>query len=194
MTSIFYEKVSIHGYNPNDLFYNMLQEEDGVEIGWLLYSTREMDAGALADEIGDVIGVHTGLRWKVISNGTKKLSKDNLVRALSIEVSAKKKWVTQTKLLQLYSRSIKQPEEYPNGVRLRFVKLKTSSVNHIEKSKIDKLRARQKAFLTSITSISIDKIIQLDYSSQGGKISTLRQMIMNLNSESTTLHFSTVLI
>ena len=168
--------------NGHGFFYNMLQEEDGVEIGWLLYSTREMDAGALADEIRDAIKVNIGLRWKVISNGTKQLSKDNLVRALAIEVSAKKKWQSHSKLLQLYSRSIKQPKDYPNGIRLRFVKLKTSSVNHVEKSKLDKLRARQKSFLNTIISISTDEIIQLDYSSKGGQIPTLRQMIMNLKS------------
>ena len=27
----------------------MLQVEEGSEVGWLLYSTREMDAGALSD-------------------------------------------------------------------------------------------------------------------------------------------------
>ena len=43
------------------IFYNMLQEEDGVEIGWLLYSTREMDAGALADEIIYATGCNIGL-------------------------------------------------------------------------------------------------------------------------------------
>ena len=127
--------------NGHGFFYNMLQEEDGVEISWLLYSTREIDSGALADEVGDVIGVNVGLCWKGISNGTKKLSKDNMVRALSIEVSAKKKWQTQTKRLQLYSRSINKPEYYPNCVRLCYVKSKTSNVNHIEKSKLDKLRA-----------------------------------------------------
>ena len=78
--------------NGRGLFYNMLQEEDGVEIGWLLYSTREMDTGASADEISDHLGVNVGLRWKVISTGAKKLSKDNMIRALSLEVSAKKKW------------------------------------------------------------------------------------------------------
>ena len=54
-----YPWVQINGHG---LFYNMLQEEDGVEIGWLLYSTREMDAGALADEISDQLGVNVGLR------------------------------------------------------------------------------------------------------------------------------------
>ena len=61
------------------IFYNILQEEDGVEIGWLLYSTREMDDGALADEIIDILGFNIGLRWKVISTGTKQISQDNMV-------------------------------------------------------------------------------------------------------------------
>ena len=177
-----YPWVQINGHG---LFYNMLQEEDGVEIGWLLYSTREMDAGALADEISDQLGVNVGLRWKVISTGAKKLSKDNMIRALSLEVSAKKKWQSQTKLIKLYGRSIRDPAEYPNGIRLCYVKLKTSAVNHVEKSKMDRLRNRQKDFLASIASISTSEIIQLDYSSKAGVIPTLRQMIMSLRSHKT---------
>ena len=167
------------------IFYNMLQAEDSTELGWLLYSTREMDTGALADEITDTIGINVGLRWKVISNGQKKMNKDNMVRALSIEISAKHKWQGQQKLLKLYSRAIKRPEEYPNGVRLRFVKLKTSSVNKIETSKLDKLRDRQKKFLASICSSSCNEIVHLDYSINAGEIPTLRQMIMNLRSINT---------
>ena len=62
------------------------------------------------------------------------------------EVSAKKKWECQSKLLKHYSRKIKTPEEYPNGIRLRFVKLRSSGVNKVEKSKMDKLRQRQQEF------------------------------------------------
>ena len=39
------------------LFYMMLQAEESSEIGWLLYTTRTMDAGAMADEITDLVGV-----------------------------------------------------------------------------------------------------------------------------------------
>ena len=109
-----------------------------------------------------------------------------MVRALSIEVSAKKKWKCQMALLKLYSRAIKDPSDYPNGIRLRFVKLKQSSVNHIVNSKIDKLRMRQKKFLADICSNSTDKIIHLDYSSQAGIVPTLRQMIMGLKSTQTS--------
>ena len=43
------------------LFYMMLQAEESTEIGWLLYTTREMDAGAMVDEIADLVGVKVGL-------------------------------------------------------------------------------------------------------------------------------------
>jgi hypothetical protein len=54
------------------LFYKMLQVEDSLEIGWLLYSTKEMDAGALVDQIEDIIGVKVGLRWKIINVGSEE--------------------------------------------------------------------------------------------------------------------------
>ena len=91
-----------------------------------------MDAGALADEITEQIWVAVGLRWKVINTGTKQLKKDNMVRALAVECSAKIKWRCQAKLLKLYSRKIKSVREYPNGIRLRFVKVKKSAVNMID--------------------------------------------------------------
>ena len=39
----------------------MLQEEECSEIGWFLWSARNMDAGALADEIGDT-------RWGIMTS------------------------------------------------------------------------------------------------------------------------------
>jgi hypothetical protein len=43
------------------LFEKILQVENSSEIGWLLYSTKDMDAGALVDEIADIIGLQVGL-------------------------------------------------------------------------------------------------------------------------------------
>ena len=111
-----------------------LQEEDGTEIGWLLYSTREIDAGALADEIIDTIGTNIGLRWKVI------IAKENMVRVLIVEVSGQQKTRCIAQLLKLYSRKMKLVHEYPNGIRLRFVKNRSAGVNSVEKYKMDKLR------------------------------------------------------
>ena len=165
------------------MFYNMLQAEDGTDIGWLLYSTRDMDAGALADELSDTIGVNVGLRYKGINTGTRNINPQNIVRALIVEASAQQKWQVQSALLQLYSRKMKDVHEYPNGIRLRFVKMKNSGVNKVEKSKMDKLRQRQKDFLDTITSHSSHEIVQIDYSASAGEEPTLRQMIMGLRSK-----------
>ena len=102
--------------NGHGLFYNMLQEEDRTEMGWLLYSTREIDAGALADEIIDAIGLNVGLRWKVINTGSKSISNESKTRALAVEVSAKVKTRATMKKLKLYCRKMKTVQEYPNGI------------------------------------------------------------------------------
>ena len=170
--------------NNHGLFYNMLQVEDAKEIGWLLYSTREMDAGALADEISEVIGIQIGLRWMTIKTGAKKISDKTRTRALIIETANDNKWKCQRKLMQLYGRTNKPTSSYPNGIRLRFVKLKKDAINAEEKGKLDKLRNRQQNFLKSIKSSTTYDILQLDYSSDAGSIPTLRQMIMSLQSSS----------
>jgi len=133
-----------------------------------------------------------GLRWKNINNGSKNTTKDNLVKALTVEVSAKAKWECSRKLLRLYSRSIKTPQHYPNGVRLRFVKLKKDAINKAEKSKMDKLLYRQKGFLNEIVNFVSYDIIQLDYSHDAGRIPTLRQMIMTLKTKNDTPLFHNV--
>lgn len=124
------------------MFHNMLQAEDSTDIGWLLYSTQEMDSGALADEISDMIGINVGLRYKGINTGTRNVKNQNIVQALVVEASAQHKWEVQAALLQLYSRTMRDPSDYPNGIRLRFVKMKKAGVNQIKKGKMDKLRQR----------------------------------------------------
>ena len=166
------------------IYYNMLQAEDPKDIGWLLYSTREIDTGALADEITDMIGADIGLRWKNIPTGAKT-TQDNMVKALIVESSARMKWKVQSDLLDLYSRAIKPPRAYPNSIRLRFVKFKKDAFNKEEKSKIDKLRNRQKQFLEGIKQYISNDILQLDYSANPGNEPTLRQMILELKHSET---------
>ena len=164
------------------LFLNMLQAEDGVEIGWLCYSTRAMDVGALADELQDVLGIQFGLCWKNINTGSRNINQTQQVKALIVEVSAKQKWVAVNSLLKLYGRSIKGNDKYPNGIRLRFVTLKKGCINKAEKSKMDKLCQRQKEFQETIRSTTSTDFVQLDYSTNQGRTPTLRQMIMSLMS------------
>ena len=167
----------------NRIFSNMLQCESSSEIGWFLYSTQKMDSGALADEIADVLGVNVGLRWKMVNLGTKgKVPEDKKVSAIAIEVDTKYKWQAQRRFIQFYGKEIQPTDYYPNGIRLRFIKAKKDAVNAKERAKLDKLRERQKTFLTTIQTTQTWDIVQLDYSAAPGQ-PTLRQMIMEITSE-----------
>ena len=110
-----------------------------------------MDIGALADEISNAIKKEIGLRWKMIPVGNnKKLNQDQMVKALMVEVETEHQWYCQRKILERYGRDRKPAYQYPNGIRLKFVKLKKNYTNMHEKAKVDKIRDRQKAFLKSI--------------------------------------------
>ena len=165
-----------------NIFRNMLQCEQATEIGWLLYSTRTMDAGALADEITDTIGTNLGLRWKTISTGQKgKIPQNQKVFALIVEVDKMKKGSAQERLTREFGRKIRLTEDYPNGVRLRFIKTRKDAANIKEAAKHDRLKRRQKRFLESIETAETQDIVQLDYSPEEGE-PTLRQMIMSIKS------------
>lgn len=167
------------------VYVDMLQADDSVDVGWLLYSTQTMDAGALADEIMEVIKPDKiGLRWKKIETGSnKKVSASKVVKALNVEGSMRQKASILHKLHQYLGSTNKPIEQYPNQIRLRFVKNKADTVNPTEKSKIDKLRDRQKLFTRDILTSTTFDIIQLDYARQRNN-PTLRQMIMSIKSKS----------
>ena len=81
----------------------MLQEEECSEIGWFLWSARNMDAGALADKIADTLGFNIGLHWKTIDTGSRgKLHTNQVSCALSVEVATKFRFTNQRSLLNFY--------------------------------------------------------------------------------------------
>ena len=175
------------------MFYMMLQAEDSTDIGWLLYTTREMDAGAMADEIADLVGVQVGLRWKVIDINVKgKIPDSQKVNALVVEVETEYRWDAQQQLIQYFGKHRKDICEYPNGVRVRFVKNRRDALNASERGKLDRLRSRQQLFLSKIQSHETWDILQLDYNSGPPGSPTLRQMIMGLTINDNTPLFHSV--
>ena len=66
---------------------------------------------------------------------------------------------------------------------MRFVKFKKDAINPKERSKLDKLRERQKDFLKQIATTTSYDVLQLDYSRAEGVIPTLRQMVMGLKAK-----------
>jgi hypothetical protein len=136
------------------IYPKMLQAEESVIAGFLVYSHNVMDAGALADEIEDHIGAPVGLRWRTIDIGIKgKIPENQRVNALHVEVEKKNKTKIMKKLFELYPRKMVQTHLYPNGIKMRFSKNKSDAINIPEKRKIDKLRARQEKFYKTVRKI-----------------------------------------
>ena len=94
----------------------MLQVENSSEIGFFVYSCREMDAGALADEMEESFGFSVGLRWKTINAGKRNLPRNQQIKALIVEVDAKIRHKCQKELSRFYRRTTRDINDYPNGI------------------------------------------------------------------------------
>ena len=165
------------------IYHKMLQVDESVVAGFLVYSSNDMDAGALADEISEQIGIPVGLRWRTIDIGIKGIIPDaQKVNALHIEIEKKLKLKGLKKLFELYPRKLMATHLYPNGIKMRFVKNRSDALNIPEKRKIDKLRARQEKFSKSIRKIENWDILMLDTPATDGMTPSLRQMIMSIPS------------
>jgi hypothetical protein len=168
-----------HGF-----YHNMLQAESTETIGWLLYSTRSIDAGALAEDLYDKFEVQVGLRWMTIDTGTKgKIPFDKKVFALHVEAIKQEKNTVKKALLQLYSRSSWiTSQDLPNGIRLRFVTPRRDATSTHAITKLDRLRQRQKGFLNTVERSETNwDILHLDWRLRD-ETPTLREMIMSLKS------------
>ena len=77
-------------FTSQAIYQKMLQVDESCLVGFLVYSHNDMDAGALADEISDQIGIPVGLRWRTIDIGIKGAIPDKQkVSALHIEIEKK---------------------------------------------------------------------------------------------------------
>lgn len=166
----------------HQMYRKMLQEEDVKEIGWFQFSTREMDRGALKDQIEAELKVDVGLKWKNIDTGARgKIREEDKVQAVHVECKTSKAYATAKVLQTFYSTNQKDRSKYPNGLRLRFIKHISQCLNYEEKGKVKQIRERQKAFLKAVRTTSTDDIVDLDYNPKANQ-PTLRQMVMGINS------------
>ena len=162
------------------LFERMLQVAETAEIGWLVYSTWQMEAQVLAHAIEKMIQMPVGLRWKQVSNGSReKLPADQQVKALHVEVALENRVPAQKALLAVYGR--KNSGKYPNGIRMRFSLPMHAAHNLNAKAKLERLRARQQVWTTKYEKGFSWEITQLDHPTQKNS-PTLRQAILSLMS------------
>ena len=163
------------------MFERMLQVENTTEIGWLVYSTWQMETDVLAQAIEDVINIPIGLRWKQISMSSReRLPFDQQVKALHIEVASENSVVGQKALLATYGR--RNTGAYPNGIRMRFALPLHTAHNLNTKAKLERLRARQQVWSKTYEKGFSWEITQLDYP-VGKKLPTLRQTLLSIMSK-----------
>ena len=75
-----------------------------------------MEADALSAAISNCIKIEVGLRWKMVSLGTRQqIPREQQVRALHVEVAVENRLAAQKALLAVYGR--KNTGMYPNGIR-----------------------------------------------------------------------------
>ena len=85
------------------MFFESLQCEDSVFIGWLLWSLKTMDIDVLKEDILQMSGMAVGLRWMAIDTGAKgQVNKLDKIFALHIEVARKDKRKAKKMFLDFY--------------------------------------------------------------------------------------------
>ena len=154
-----------NSHSDRQFKYCMIQAEETAFIGWFLYSTLNIDAGALADAIYDEYKIEVGLRWMDIrmNNQVKKQStKTKPVKALHVETEKSKGRSIMETLMKCYGRSFQTTRNFPNGIRLRFCKNLDNAAYKLEKTKLINLRSRQKQLTSETNKTSTDGILDLD--------------------------------
>jgi hypothetical protein len=163
-------------------FPRELQAENTLKLGWLLFSTRTMDAALLKDAIYKKNGVHVGLRWRMISTGKSgKLPLDQQIRALHLEVDAEDR--DGADLIRLmYAHNA---HTFPLGIHLRRVP-EIDNANVFSMATATQLRARQADFVANIRTATTWEIMALDHPDPNNGERTVRDLIKGIRAKDQT--------
>jgi hypothetical protein len=154
-----------NSHTDRNMKYCMLQAEETTFIGWFLYSTLSIDAGALADAIYDEYNIEVGLRWmdiRMSTIGKKQSNKSKPVKAIHVETEKSKSRSIMEILMKCYGRNFDTTRNFPNGIRLRFCKNLDNATYKMEKTKLINLRSRQKQLLAETNRTTSAGILDLD--------------------------------
>jgi hypothetical protein len=186
-----------NSHSDRNIQHSMLQAEDTSFIGWLLYSTINIDVGGLSDAIHETIGLDVGLRWMDIRMSNKGgKGKAKPVRAIHVEVEKSLSRKAMEVLMRHYGRKFDSAHDLPLGIRLRFCKNIDSAAYPKERTKLIRLRARQAQILdetrktTTSGLLDLDAVLTPKEDKEDGptthtKSTTLRMAIMNIKSKTT---------
>lgn len=162
-----------HGLWPSPL-----QVETATTLGWLLYSTRDIDLKSLTRSMYNNTGVEVGLRYRFISLGRRgPIPDEQRVKAIHLEVETKDVNVAQPIFARLYGSASIGP--FPNSVKMRLVPIITVSMGPNILSKVERLRARQAAFDEKAIRATTWELMSIDHVDRVLGVS-LRSLIMEI--------------
>jgi len=133
------------------LYRRSVQAENISGVGWLLYSTRDIDCAALQSAIEKRLGnkYEVGCRFKMISLGRRgAVPKENQIKAIHIECDTSVHFDVKVALSKIYASA--KNEDYPNGIRLRLVPEINSMISPETRQNVSRLRVRQDNFQKKI--------------------------------------------
>ena len=166
--------------NNHGMWERPLQAEESKSVGWLLYSTREMDRVRLQDILTGKLQMNVGLRWRFINSGARgAIPREERVSAIHIEVETKNFGAAKSRLEQIYSSTA---TDHPLGISMRLIPEFSQLLSHHQRTKAERVMSRQKAFLDKVlTATTWDFAGGPDYFSKSLR-KNLRKLIMDLNS------------
>ena len=160
-------------------YLKALQCEKSVVIGWLLFSTIDMDREVLAEEIRQLTGVEVGLRFRTISVKTRSaLSKEQMVAAIHVEVDEQQLYEGRASVQDLYRAT--WVEGFPLDMKMRLCPPIQDLTDPASLAKLERLRLRQAAFLANVEKTINYELGSLDYVDPQLDNWTLRRMIMSI--------------
>ena len=158
-------------------YVKALQVEKSFVIGWLLFSTMDIDRELLAEHIRRMTGVTVGLRFRTISvNSNQKLSKDQQVGAIHVEVDDATYFGDKARVEDLYRAD--REDEFPLDIKMRLCPPIQDATDPSSMTKLERLRIRQAAFLDNVQKTISGDIGVLDFEDPKLGNWSLRKFIM----------------
>jgi hypothetical protein len=170
------------------LYPHSVQAENISAIGWLLYSTRDVNCAFLQSALERRFKrrFEVGCHYRMISLGHRgAIPKDEQVKAIHIECDSAVQFELKAALSKIYASATN--EEYPNGIRMRLVPEINSTISPATRQNVSRLKARQANFQAQIMSAISWDIEALDFVDHVIGWS-LRDLIMKIESRTNPGH------
>jgi hypothetical protein len=185
----FMEKAKSSLENMNfSLWPKASDNENTMDVGWLLYSTRAQDEERLSALLSRITEENIGVKWKPIRSSNANIKKkdqstvEEKIKALHVECSVDCLQEVKDKLNRWYSSS---STRFPDGTKMRLVPTISSVTSIDNRAKFASCLARQAALtagLASAVTREISTNLLLDKKDPSTNKS-FRQILMEISPE-----------